>query len=301
MVIGKAPQSGVGRCAAGVGRLLVLGLILGAGIAAAASGDRLLATAGATQIEGTAGGGIVPLAVLAGYGTREESGGTAVVSRVSTRDYRLDVLGAAWSWHNRVELSAARQELRLDTLAAALGVDENTIRQNVFGVKVRLYGDVIYTRMPQISLGAQYKKNLDFFIPRAAGAKDAADTDFYVAASKVFLAGIADRNVLVNAVARYTRANQEGLVGFGGDRNNSRELVFEGSAGIFVDENWLIGSEYRQKPDNLSFAREQDWKDAFVAWFPDKNWSLVAAWVDLGDIATLNNQRGWYLSLQGSF
>ncbi|HKH19342.1 MAG TPA: DUF3034 family protein [Gammaproteobacteria bacterium] len=26
--------------------------------------------------------------------------------------------------------------------------------------------------------------------------------------------------------------------------------------------------EYRQKPDNLSFVRENNWRDAFIAYFP---------------------------------
>jgi hypothetical protein len=241
------------------------------------------------------------MAVLSGYGTRDESGGTGFVSRVNTKDYRLDVMGVAWSWDNRLELSAARQELRLDALAAALGVPDNTIRQNVLGAKLRLYGDVVYSAAPQISLGAQYKKNLDFFIPQAAGAKDDSDVDTYFAATKLFLGGIAGHNVLLNGVARFTRANQEGLVGFGGDKRNSRECVFEGSAGVFINRHWLLGTEYRQMPDNLSFARAQDWKDVFVAWFPDKQWSMVGGWVDLGDIATLQNQQGWYVSVQGSF
>ncbi|OYW32390.1 MAG: hypothetical protein B7Z51_03330, partial [Methyloversatilis sp. 12-65-5] len=35
------------------------------------AGDRLIATGGVTQIEGAAGGGLNPWAVIAGYGTRE--------------------------------------------------------------------------------------------------------------------------------------------------------------------------------------------------------------------------------------
>ncbi len=58
--------------------------------------------------------------------------------------------------------------------------------------------------------------------------------------------------------------------------------------------------EYRQKPDNLSFAREDDWYDVFVGWFPTKRVSLVAAWSDLCSIAGLDDQKGLYLSLQVS-
>lgn len=61
-----------------------------------------------------------------------------------------------------------------------------------------------------------------------------------------------------------------------------------------------LGAEYRQKPDNLSVFREDDFSDVFVAWFPSKYMSVTAAWADLGTIADKKNQRGLYLSLQGS-
>jgi hypothetical protein len=35
-----------------------------------------------------------------------------------------------------------------------------------------------------------------------------------------------------------------------------------------------------------------------MAWFPSKNVSLTAAYVDLGDIALQGPQRGVYLSVQ---
>ncbi|HEX5694034.1 MAG TPA: DUF3034 family protein, partial [Arenimonas sp.] len=35
--------------------------------------------------------------------------------------------------------------------------------------------------------------------------------------------------------------------------------------------------------------------------FPNKHVAVVAAWADLGDIATLRDQRGAYLSLQLSY
>lgn len=266
---------------------------------------RLLATGGGSQIEGTAGGGLVPLAVLAGYGDNAQQGGTAFVSRAQVKDYRLDVYGAARSWNNRVEISVARQELYLNKLAGALGVSDDTIAQTIFGAKVRLYGDLVYTDWPQISAGLQYKSNEDFFIPKAAGAKKDKDWDAYIAATKLFLGGtgglFGNRNIWLNGVARATRANQGGLVGFGGDKEDKHEIVYEGSVGLFLNRHWATGIEYRQQPDNLSFAEQQDWRDVFIGWFPNKQWSVIGAWVDLGDIATLENQQGWYLSLQGSF
>ena len=117
----------------------------------------------------------------------------------------------------------------------------------------------------------------------------------------VFLAGPGGRQLLLNGTLRSTRANQMGLLGHGGDRDGGRSLVFEGSAALVLDPSWVVGVEYRQKPDNLGFAREDAWMDAFVAWFPNKHVAVVAAWADLGSIATLDGQRGAYLSLQLSY
>lgn len=262
---------------------------------------RLLGTGGATQVEGAAGGGLVPWAVLAGYGTREQHGGTAFVSHVDTGDYRLDVQGAAYAFGNRLELSVARQRLDLGTLQDMLSMPWGSLGQDVFGAKLRVTGDVLYTRGPQVSVGLQYKRLRDDALPRAVGAQDGEGLDAYVAATKLFLDAAGGYPLLLNATARYSRANQGGLLGFGGDQRDDRTLLFEGSAAVLLRPNLAAGIEYRQKPDNLGFAREDDWQDAFVAWFPNKHVALVAAYVDLGSIAGLDDQRGGYLSLQVAY
>lgn len=276
-------------------------VLLAAGPAWAGAGGRLLATGGATQVEGSAGGGIVPWAVLAGYGTREQQGGTAFYTRVDTGDYALDAWGAAWTFRNRLELSVARQRFDLGELQRRLALPWDAIEQDVFGAKLRLGGDLVYTRMPQLSLGLQHKRLRDGTLPLALGARDDAGTDIYLAASKLFLDGPGGRQWLASGTLRSTRANQMGLLGHGGDRDGGRALVFEGSLAVVLDPSWVVGVEYRQKPDNLGFASEDDWKDAFVAWFPNKHVAVVAAWADLGGIATLDGQRGGYLSVQVGF
>ncbi|WP_374558178.1 DUF3034 family protein [Thermomonas sp.] len=280
---------------------LTVALSLALPCAANADDGRLLATGGATQIEGSAGGGIVPWAVLSGYGTAGQHGGTAFATRVDTGDYALTSYGAAYAWDNRLELSYARQRFELGELQRRLSLPTGRFDAEVVGAKLRLGGDLVYTVMPQVSLGVQYKRQLDFAIPRAVGARDDRGIDAYLSASKLFLAAVADRNLLLNATVRSTRANQAGLLGFGGDRKAGRSLVLETSAAVLLDPRWAVGVEYRQKPDNLGFAREDDWRDAFVAWFPNKHVAVVAAYADLGSIATLDRQRGAYLSLQASF
>ncbi|MEK1939136.1 MAG: DUF3034 family protein [Pseudomonas sp.] len=277
-----------------------LGLACNAGLAAADNG-RLLATGGASSIDGAAGGGITPWAVLAGYGEQGEWGGTVFATRVETGDYRLDVVGGAVSYGNRIELSYARQRFDLGTLARDLALPENTLSQDIFGVKVRLFGDLIYEQLPQVSLGIEHKRQKDFLIPSLVGAKRDEDTEGYLTASRLFLGGAFGYNLLVNGGLRYSRANELGLLGFGGDRRDTRSVLKEGSVAVLFNPRWAMGVEYREKPDNLNFAGESDWADVFVGYFPNKHVSVVLAYARLGEIATLDNQDGAYLSIQGAF
>ncbi len=262
---------------------------------------RLLATGAVSQVEGAAGGGLVPWAVLAGYGTRDEGGGTAFFSHVGASDYSMTNFGAAYTFGNRVELSIARNEFGLGTLGKALGMPGASLRQNVFGVKLRVAGDLVYTAYPQISVGLQHKRNLDFSVPRMVGAVDDSGTDLYLGASKLFLAGLQGRHVLLHGGVRATKANEIGILGFGGDRGNDYEALFEAAAAVMLNRRIAFGGEYRQKPNNLGFSREDDWKDVFFAFFPNKQMAFVAAYVDLGTVATLPEQKAWYVSMQLSY
>ncbi len=277
-------------------RWLWIGLFsLGATVPAEA-GDRLLATGGVSQVEGAGGGGLVPWALIAGYGTRDQIGVTAFHTRLELDDFRLRSTGVAVGIHDRVELSLSRQLFNLGTT-----VPGQSIRQDVAGAKVRLTGDAIAdqdTWLPQLSAGVQYKKNRDMLVPSALGARRDSDLDFYLAASKLYLAGAFGQNLLANATLRATRANQLGLLGFGGDRHDRYQPQLEVSLVVLPRDNLALGVEYRFKPDNLSVFREDNAYDFFVAWFPSKRVAVALARVGMGQIADKKNQGGTYLSLQ---
>lgn len=279
--------------------LALISLLMSSGLMA--DQGRLLATGGATSLEGQAGGGIVPWAVLAGYGEAGEWAATAFTTRVETGDYRLDAGGVAVSLDNRVELSYARQHLDLGTLARDLNLPDNSLSQDIVGLKLRLFGDLIYDELPQVSLGLQYKRQKDFLIPSLVGAQRDEDTEGYLSASRLFIGGVFGYNLLLNGNLRYSRANEMGLLGFGGDRRDKRSVLKEGSVALLLNPQLALGVEYREKPDNLNFSGESDWSDLFIGYFPNKRVSLVLAYARLGTIATLDKQNGVYLSLQGSY
>jgi hypothetical protein len=265
------------------------------------SSDKLLLTGGVSQLEGAAGGGLTPWAVIGGYGTRDQIGANAFYTRVNVGDYHLDDAGVLIGIHDRVELSYSQQRFDTEQVGGALGLGDGfTFRQDTFGVKLRVAGEAVLDAdraMPQISVGLQYKRNNQGPVLAFIGAKDDSGVDIYVSATKLFLA----HSLLVNGTLRFTKANQMGILGFGGDKSDSYKPQLELSAAYLLTRKLAIGAEYRSKPDNLSIAKEDDWFDVFVAFAPVKNVSMTIAYADLGNIVIRNHQRGLYASVQVGF
>jgi hypothetical protein len=258
------------------------------------AGSKVIATGGASNIEGAAGGGIVPWAVINGYASSGQWSVTTFNNNVGVDDFTLHTYGVGASYNNEWELSFTRQKFNLDTIGGDL-------QQDILGLKYHLAGELLYSAMPQLSLGMQYKKHRNFALPAAVGAHDNNDIDYYLAASKVYFAAVAGRNLLLNATVRASRANQIGLLGFGSGTDHSYQYLFETSAALLITPQLAVGVEFRQKPNQLAFADEQHWRDIFAAWFINKNFSLVGGYVDLGSIAGLNQQQGYYLALEASW
>ena len=260
---------------------------------------KLLLTGGVTSIDGAAGGGLTPWAVIGSYATSGEIGATAFITRAKTQDYGLTTYGAALGFKDRVEVSIARQEFNANVVAP-----DTTLKLDIIGVKVKVAGDAILdadTWMPQIAVGAEFKHARPG--PAVGGVLDSVDAkrdgvDLYISATKLFLA----QSVLVNGTVRATKANQNGLLGFGSADKGGYSVQPEVSVALLLRKNLAVGAEYRSKPNNLAFAgaafREHAWKDLFIAWAPTKNVSITAAYVDLGNIVGHERQTGGYVSVQ---
>ena len=272
---------------------------------------KLLLTGGVSSIEGAAGGGLTPWAVTGSYATDGGLGMTAYLTRVQTQDHGLTGYGVALGVGERFELSLARQDFDTAATGSALGLPGLHLKQTILGAKLRLVGDAVLdsdTLLPQVAIGLQAKSlNAGGLAPtlQALGAKTRG-VDFYLSATKLLLA----HGVLLNGTLRVTQANQGGLLGFGGTAHGRYSVQPEMSLAWLLRKDFAVGVEYRFKPDNLNPSilgdglREDDWKDVFIAWAPNKNISLTLAWVDLGSIVPAVNARrqsGAYLSAQFGF
>jgi hypothetical protein len=263
------------------------------------AGGKLELTNGISTIEGSAGGGLTPWAVIAGNETKDGIGvqGSATAAELKSYDFRSFTIAVGIK--DRVEISYARQNFNTNEIGGALGLGNDfAFDQDIWGAKVKLIGDAVYgpEMLPAIAVGVQYKKSLDGAIVKAVGARRSADADYYVSATKLFLR----HSVLLNATVRLTRANQNGLLGYGGIDDKYRAR-FEASAAYQISRPFAVGAEFRAKPNNLAIAREDHWFDLFAAYAITRNLTVTAAYADLGSIATVKGQRGGLLQLQTAF
>jgi DUF3034 family protein len=268
---------------------------------------KLPLTAGFTDIDGAGGAGLVPWAIITGYGTEDSYGANAHYTLVSLNDFRLRSYGIAVGALDRVEASVTQDQFS----ATGTNLSGLTVEQRIYGLKVRLTGDAVYDQdswAPQTAVGVEYKRNSGIsdipgvVDPRQLGAVSDTGSDFYLSATKVYLA----QSLLLDVTLRYTNANEFGLVGFGGDLRRGRSVRFESSVAYLLARTLAVGAEFRDKPHNLSVDDERDAWDAFVAWTASRHVSVVAAFVSVGSILSpvthdTRDQNGAYLSLQVGF
>jgi hypothetical protein len=303
----------------GIGVLACLALC---GSAQAESG-KLLLTGGVSTVDGAAGGGISPWALVGTYATENQIGYSAYLTNLTTQDYGLVGYGVAAAFNNRVEVSLSQQNFdaspatALNPLGFSVTAGQH-ILLNTVGVKVRVLGDAVLdsdTWVPQVAVGALYKQVdsgtikpiLQFLGAKSEGA------EYYISASKLLLA----QSVLLNGTLRYTNANQGGLLGFGASKPGTDDASWqpEVSVAYLFSKNLAAGIEYRSNPNNLetlgraaglgNALAADNWQDIFVAWAPNKHVSLTAAYADLGrvlpGITKNHDQNGLYLSVQVAY
>lgn len=250
--------------------ILAAGLFSGNAAAGFYNDGKVLLTGGVATIDGAGGGGITPWAVINGYGTRDGINGSLHYTYAYLPNYSLNSYGASVGLYDRLELSYTRSTLPtgstfdtvgllVDILPGVVGDSgiepfNTTIEMDVFGAKLRLFGDAVYTSdslIPQVSIGGFYKDNKNKDLLHTLQANKAKDWEAYVSVTKVYF----PFSTLINLTGRYTAANQTGLTGFGykdrtnggpGDSDKKKELRLEVSIATLVAKNTAFGAEYAQ-------------------------------------------------------
>jgi len=250
---------------------------------------RILGTGAVTAVDGAAGGGINPWAVISGYGTNQQIGATAFYSHLILNNYNVDIYGASVGFFNRVEVSYARQSFSLGNTGTALdqainsyayglgGVNPSAeqlsapasqtlglpgpaffgnnyqLNQDIVGLKVRLFGNIVYDQNwwePEVSVGVDFHHNeMPKNLAETLGVKRNG-VSYYLSATKVWLDGLFGLTTVANVNLDVTDANQQGLLGFGGVNGMGYKVEPAASVGVFVNRHVVVGAEYRSMPQN---------------------------------------------------
>ena len=212
----------------------------------------------------------------------------------------------------RLEFSYAQQWINAPEVASALALNSH-LGQSIMGAKYVVVEANPHNALPAIAVGVQAKNaygQIVGYLKSAGAIGSTSGVDFYLAATKTIKVGSVP--VVLDGTLRETKANQFGLLGFGGGSygHNAYQLEPEFSAGAFVASNVAIGGEYRYSPNNISSGvagiQEQAKWDIFAALFLNSHFALTGAYVNLGQIgpklpSMTPNQQGLYLQVQGSF
>lgn len=269
------------------------------------------ARAATTDIEGAAGGGLVPMALM------HPQGPLISYTTLDTQDYGIQSFAVGGSILDRVEISLGHMAVNAPTVGSALALDRH-IHMNTLGLKVKVLD--MSDSTPQVAIGLQAKNSsgaiLDF-LKTANAISGTSGTDLYIAATKVVTIG--GKAVALNGVLRGTKANTMGVLGFGGGTVAGGKTSYswnpEVSAGMFLTDTVIAGGEYRAKPDNISNTvggfgiKEECAYSLFVAYLPNKNMAVTAAYINLGQVgpsqaavpAMSNKQDGISLRMQANF
>jgi hypothetical protein len=229
------------------------------------------------NLEGVGGVAFNPLAYLAdsdGENSHFKIGNTDIIGKprfgawyVNLDHVNVDwtAIGVADTFFNRLEVSYGYESINQENTTAKhknnLGTKLLLLPENSFDTKF----------LPAISVGTIFKHTSNV----GAGV-DASGQDYYVVATKLITQ--LPRPVLLSGGILSTKGKTTGVFGYDKDR---RATGF-GNIDVILPLNLIAGFEYKQG------AHYKDWKDAnywdaHLAWTPNKNLSLILAYVDAGD------------------
>jgi hypothetical protein len=223
------------------------------------------------NLQGAGGAAFNPLAYPAGQNKAENS--DSVLSNpqfgawyVNLSDVDVDwtAIGVAETLFGRLELSYGYEVIS----PAAENIKKSNLGAKVLLIPENLGGRVY---VPAVSVGTIWKKTDNV----AEGVDDNA-FDFYLVATK--LVTQLPLPVLLSGGILNTKEQVTGVFGYNADS----DTTFFGNIDVLPVSNLAVGFEYKQGASYSDFNNADYW-DAHVAWFANKNLSLIGAYVSAGD------------------
>jgi len=266
--------------------------------------DKVFAGPPFVNLEGVGGVAFNPLAYLADSGEEFiKIGDTQIVAKprfgawyVSLPDAKIDwtSIGVATTLLKRLEVSYGFQTVAWENYP--------TFHKNNLGAKLLLLKEGSFNSkfIPAISIGTIYKTTSNKSL-REAGLLNLRSTgqDWYAVATKT--TNLLPVPVILSGGLLSTQEHVTGVLGF----SNKRKLTGFLNIDVVLPHGFVVGYEFKQGA-RFSNVQNTNYWDAHLAWMPNKNLSVIAAYTGTGSYNKAGNSRtglgnGFVLSGQYAF
>jgi Protein of unknown function (DUF3034) len=256
------------------------------------------------NLEGVGGVAYNPLAYLADSGEEFiKIGDVNIVAKprfgawyVSLPDAKIDweSIGVATTLFKRLEISYGYEAINWEA--------HPTFHKNNIGAKLLLLKENAFSTkfVPAISVGTIYKATSNASLREAGlGTLRSSGQDWYAVASKTV--NLLPVPVIISGGLLSTEEFVTGVLGF----SNKRDLTGFANIDFVLPHGFVVGYEFKQGA-RFSNVQNTNYWDAHLAWIPNKNLAVIAAYTGTGAYGRAGNTRtglgnGFVLSAQYAF
>lgn len=260
------------------------------------------------NLEGVGGVAFNPLAYLADSGEElVKVGDTSVLAKprfgswyVNLPDSKIDwtSFGVADTLFKRLEVSYGFQNIAWE--------NHPTFHKNNIGAKLLLLKENSFDTkfLPALSAGTIYKSTSNKSLCDAGLSNlRSSGQDWYAVATKT--TNLFPVPVIISGGLLSSQEYVTGVLGF----HNKRKLTGFANIDVVLPHGFVVGWEFKQGEQFSGSQKNNNYWDAHLAWIPNKNLTLIAAYTDTGsfnDYASGKTLRtglgnGFVLSAQYAF
>ena len=255
------------------------------------------------NLEGVGGVAFNPLAYLAdsdGENSHFKIGNTDIIGKprfggwyVNLGDPKIDwtSFGSADTFFKRLEVSYGYQAVSWE--------GHPSFHKNNIGAKVLVLPENSFNSqlVPAFSIGTIYKTTSANSLHELGLPLRTTGQDWYAVATKTITK--LPVPVIISGGLLSSQEFVTGVLGF----HNDRKLTGFANIDLVLPHGFVIGYEFKQGEQFSSFKNAIYW-DAHLAWMPNKNLTLIAAYTDTGSYTNSTRQglgSGFVLSAQYAF
>ncbi|MDP3143373.1 MAG: DUF3034 family protein [Candidatus Omnitrophota bacterium] len=254
------------------------------------------------NLEGVGGVAFNPLAYLAEGDGDFKIGNQDVIGKprfgiwyVNLGDPKIDwtAFGVADTLFKRLEVSYGHETVAW--------VDHPTFHKNNIGAKYLVLPENSFNSkfVPAFSVGTIYKTTSAKGIRKLGYPLRTTGQDWYAVATKTITQ--LPLPVIVSGGALSSQGFVTGVLGF----HDKRKITGFANVDVVLPHGVVVGYEFKQGEQFASYKNANYW-NAHVAWLPNKDLTLIAAYTDTGSYTKAGNTRqglggGFVLSAQYAF